>query len=134
MAARILRWLLFLPGGDRERGLREMVGARANGQLLQGEADFQLHTLYLWYEKKPTEALKLLEALDAKYPANPVFRQRIAELLSGYLHDHAASADSWRDLVARARARTVYSASAIETRARRGLDAELRAREPHPTR
>lgn len=127
MAAKILRWLLLLPGGDRDRGLREMLEAREHGRLLQGEADFQIHILYLWYEQKPTEALRLLERLDAKYPANPVFRQRIAEIFSLYLHDHAASADAWRNLLARARSQRVYAAAAVAVRAQRGLDAERRA-------
>ena len=52
-AARMLRWLLFLPGGDRVEGLREMLQARDHGELLSGEADYQLHFVYLWYEQKP---------------------------------------------------------------------------------
>src|SRR5204863_237504 len=51
-AAKLLRWLLFLPGGDQAKGLREMLQARDKGELLRGEADFQLHVVYLWYEHK----------------------------------------------------------------------------------
>jgi hypothetical protein len=51
-AARMLRWLLLLPGGDREQGLQEMLRARNGGQLLRSEADYQLHLVYLWYEKQ----------------------------------------------------------------------------------
>jgi hypothetical protein len=42
VAARMLRWLLFLPGGDRVAGLREMLQAREHGELARGESDFQL--------------------------------------------------------------------------------------------
>lgn len=129
VAAKILRWLLFLPGGDRERGLQEMLQARERGQLLQGEADFQLHLAYLWYEQKPAAALKLLEQLDARYPTNPLFRERIADVFSVYFSDHAASADAWRNLLVRARAGRVYAASAAEARALRGLAAEQSALE-----
>ena len=45
--ARFLRTLLLLPGGNREEGLREMLRARNKGRLLQGEADYQLHIIYL---------------------------------------------------------------------------------------
>ena len=48
--------------------------------LLRGEADYQLHLIYLWYEQKPARALELLEGLDARYPTNPLFLQRIAEV------------------------------------------------------
>jgi tetratricopeptide (TPR) repeat protein len=126
-AAKVLRWLLFLPGGNREMGLREMLQARDKGDLLRGEADFQLHVVYLWYERKTEEALNLLARLDASYPHNPLFLQLIAEIRDKYLHDHAGSATAWRSLVARAVAGTVYSARTTEVRARLGLASELSA-------
>jgi tetratricopeptide (TPR) repeat protein len=124
-AAKVLRWLLFLPGGNREMGLREMLQARDKGELLRGEADFQLHIVYLWYEHDTAEALKLLERLDARYSHNPIFLQLIAEVRNTYLHDHVASANAWRSLLARALAGTVYSARTTEVRARLGLASEL---------
>jgi tetratricopeptide (TPR) repeat protein len=126
-AAKLLRWLLFLPGGNREMGLREMQQARDKGELLRGEADFQLHVVYLWYERRTGDALNLLERLDARYPNNPLFLQMIAEIRDTYLHDHAASAAAWRSLLARAAAGTVYSAPTTEIRARLGLASQLAA-------
>jgi tetratricopeptide (TPR) repeat protein len=104
-ALKMLRWLLLLPGGDREQGLREMQQARDGGTLLRGEADYQLHWIYLWYEHQPQRALALLQSLDARYPSNPVFLQRIAEVQEEYFHDHRASAEAWQMLIARIRAR-----------------------------
>jgi tetratricopeptide (TPR) repeat protein len=104
-ALKMLRWLLLLPGGDRAQGLREMLQARNAGELLRGEADYQLHWLYFWYEEKPAAGLALLERLDRQYPSNPLFLQRIAEVQHEYFHDHAASAASWEALIARARDR-----------------------------
>jgi hypothetical protein len=124
-AAKILRFLLLLPGGDRVKGLQEMQQARAEGQLLRGEADYQLHLIYLWYEQKIPQALDLLKGLDAEHPTNPLFMQRIAEVRSAYLHDPAASAEAWRALLARARARTVYTPELADVRARLGLANEL---------
>jgi tetratricopeptide (TPR) repeat protein len=103
-ALKFLRWLLLLPGGDREQGLREMLQGRNRGELLRGEADYQLHFVYLWYEHDSGRALQLLRALDRRYPSNPVFLQRIAEVQHEYLHDHAASAAAWQQLIARERA------------------------------
>lgn len=103
-ALKVLRWLLLLPGGDREQGLREMLQAREQGSLLRGEADYQLHWIYLWYEHRPERALQLLRSLDARYPSNPVFLQRIGEVQHEYFHDHRASAGAWERLVARMRA------------------------------
>jgi len=127
MYARLLRWLMLLPGGDRARGLREMMQVRERGALLAGEADFQLQQLYLWYERKPREALALLESLDARYPHNPIFLERIAEADDLYLHDTRASANAWETLRDRARHARVAFASLVDARADRKLR-ELAAR------
>jgi len=123
-AAKFLRMLLFLPGGNREQGLREMRQARDRGVLVSGEADFQLHWLYVWYEQAPATAIELLRGLDARYPTNPVFLQRIAEISRDDLHDHQASAATWQALLARARAGAVERAPLAEVRARIGLARE----------
>ena len=123
-ALKVLRFLLLLPGGDRVQGMQEMLRAREHGDLLRGEADFQMHWLYLWYEQQPTRALDLLQALDRQYPTNPLFLQRIADVQHTYFHDHAASARSWQMLLDRAAASTVAFAAIADARARIGLAAE----------
>jgi tetratricopeptide (TPR) repeat protein len=126
-AAKVLQWLLFLPGGDRTKGMQEMLRAREHGQLLKGEADYQLHLIYLWYEHKPAEALELLKGLEERYPANPLFLQRIAEVQHEYVHDEPASAAAWRKLLQRARSGEVSVPRLAETYARLGLATELDA-------
>ncbi len=116
-AAKLLRWLLFLPGGDRVNGLQEMLRARNGGELLRGEADYQLQIIYVWYEHEPGRAIDLLTSLDARYPANPLFLQRIAETYDTYLHDARASAAAWKTLVDRARDNRVYDAPGTAMRA-----------------
>jgi tetratricopeptide (TPR) repeat protein len=121
--ARMLRWLLLLPGGDRVAGLQEMLRARERAAILRGEADFQLHLIFLWYERRPQEAIALLESLDARYPFNPLFLERIAEAYAVQLHDRDASAAAWSRLRDRARAGGVFDAERVERRA----DEKLRA-------
>ncbi|HEX7606062.1 MAG TPA: tetratricopeptide repeat protein [Usitatibacter sp.] len=126
-AAKILRFLLLLPGGDRVEGLREMRRARERGELFTGEADYQLHLLYLWYEQKPAEARDLLRDLDKRYPTNPLFLEHLALVEDEYFHDQPASAARWRELADRARAGRVSDAPAAEARARLGLARALDA-------
>jgi tetratricopeptide (TPR) repeat protein len=126
-AAQLVRMLLLLPGGDRVKGLQEMSQARDLGQLLRGEADYQLHFIYLWYEKKAGLALDLLKGLDARYPSNPLFLQEIAKLHADTLGHHDASAAAWRTLLTRAQKGTVHRARLAEVRARLGLAAALDA-------
>jgi tetratricopeptide (TPR) repeat protein len=126
-AAKVLRFLLLLPGGDRELGLKEMLQAREHGELLRGEADYQLQIVYLWYEQQPGKAIEILERLDARYTSNPLFLRQIAEIRDTYFHDHPASAAAWQTLLDRARAGRVHAPAQNDVRARIGLAVELDA-------
>ena len=120
-ALRMLRWLLLLPGGDRVQGLEEMLRARKDGQLLQSEADYQLHLIYLWYEKQPQRALQLLRDLRDRHPRNPLFPQLIADVQDVYLHDLQAGRETWQSLLEAAQARRVAEPEMSEAAARFGL-------------
>jgi tetratricopeptide (TPR) repeat protein len=117
----------LLPGGDRREGLAEMLRARTQGRLLQGEADYQLHIIYLWYENQTERALDLLRDLRKRHSGNPLFLTQIAEIQDVYQHDVMASLDSWRVLLAEARADRVNAADLAEVRARLGLARHLDA-------
>jgi tetratricopeptide (TPR) repeat protein len=124
-AAKMVRWLLALPGGNKTEGMREMLRARQQGELLRDEADYQLHLIYLWYENQPEEALALLRSLAQSHPRNPLFAQQAADLEDVYLHDHAASLASWRALLDAARAHRVTEPAMTEVRARLGMARQL---------
>ncbi len=124
-ALKMLRWLLFLPGGDRVEGLQQMARAREQGQLVRGEADYQLHVIDLWYEKRFDEALDLLRGLRARYPASPLFPQLIAEVEDVYFHDATASLRSWRGLLVSAEQNQVHEPALAVVRARIGIAAQL---------
>jgi tetratricopeptide (TPR) repeat protein len=125
--ARFLRFLLLLPGGNKAEGLREMVAARDHGALLQGEADYQLHWVYFWYEGKPALGLHMLEALHRRYPGNPLFLQRIGEVQVEYFHDPTASLAAWQQLVAGALGGAVREPRLALTRGRLGAAEQLDA-------
>lgn len=111
--AKVFRWLLFLPGGDRVKGLEAIRETSRSGALLRSEADYQLYQINIWYEHRPADAIALLRALDARYPANPLFLQRIAETYDEHLHDARASAAAWQTLIERATHARVYDATRI---------------------
>lgn len=124
-AVKMLRWLLFLPGGDRVQGLQEMLRARNRGALIRDEADYQLHLIDLWYERNAGRALTLLEGLRQRHPGNPHFLELIAEVQDTYQHDRTASLRSWRALLDAARQQKVELADMAETRARLGMALQL---------
>lgn len=125
VAAKMLRWMLLLPGGDREAGLREMLRARGGGQVLRSEADYQLHTVYLWYEKQPERALALARDLHERHPHNPLFAQAVAEVEDVHLSDYAATLRTWTALFEAARARRVAWPEMTEVRARIGMARQM---------
>jgi Tetratricopeptide repeat len=124
-AAKVLRFFLMLPGGDKTEGLAQMLRARNGGRLLQGEADYQLHLIYLWYEHQPARALELLRGLQNHYPGNPLFPALIADVQDTYLHDVTASLDSWRALLELAREQRVNLPALAEAQARLGAARQL---------
>ena len=117
-AAKILRRLFFLAGGDRATGLRELQRARDYGLLTRNESDYQRHLLYLWYEKRPEAALELLRGLQARHPGNSHFAQLAADVEDVYLGDLTASLRSWEAVLAAAREQRVANPRAAEARAR----------------
>ncbi len=126
-AAKLLRFLLLLPGGDRVDGLRDMIAARDHGALIRGEADYQLHWVYFWYEEQPEQGLTLLRSLHERYPGNPLFLERLGEVQVEYFHDPTASLDAWQELVAGAARRAVHEPQLALARGRLGAAEQLDA-------
>jgi tetratricopeptide (TPR) repeat protein len=126
-AARVLRFLLLLPGGDRTGGLKEMEQTRTQGLLLRGEADYQLHLIYLWYERQAMRSLGLVEGLRNRYPHNPVFYARLATVQGDYLKNHQAALQTYRSLFDAARAGRVAALTISEVNARLGMAQEMAA-------
>jgi hypothetical protein len=124
-AFRWLRWLLLLPGGDRRTGLADMLEARDRGQIVGGEADYQLHQIYLWYENRPRDALAIVRGLAHRYPRSPLFPHLEAEILDVYFHDAAASLAASTALLARAEAGAVREPVLASVRSRLNMAAQL---------
>ena len=122
---KMLRWLLLLPGGDREAGLDEMLRARRAGQLVRSEADYQLHVVYLWYEKQPHRAVEILDELAARHPHNPHFAQAAADIVDFYIDDTPASLTRWERLLAAARRGAVAAPQMTEMAARLGVASQF---------
>jgi tetratricopeptide (TPR) repeat protein len=121
VAAKILRWLLLLPGGDREGGLQEVLKAKNGGELLRDEADYQLHLIYLWYEEQPERALDLLASLVTRHPRNPHFLRLLGDVQDYRLRDFDASRRTYEQLLALALAGRVGRPALAEAHARLGV-------------
>jgi tetratricopeptide (TPR) repeat protein len=126
-AARIISMLMFLPGGDRAGGLREMEQTRSKGILLRGEADYQLHLIYLWYERQHSTALRLIDRLRTHYPHNPIFHLRLADVQGNYVRNHQSALQTYRSMLEASRAGRIAMPAISEVSARLGMAQEMDA-------
>ncbi len=78
---KVLRFLIGLPGGNRELGIQQITIAAARGELTRAEAKFYLAKDYTRSnENQFGRALQLFAELSNKYPANPFWRLMVASV------------------------------------------------------
>jgi len=73
-AARVLRFFMGIPGGNKQEGIRQLERAIAEGVLTPAEARFYLAINLHNYDQKYGQALQIAEGLAEKYPSNPLFQ------------------------------------------------------------
>ena len=71
--AKVLRFLMGIPGGDKRDGLRQLRTAASQGSLTRVEATFYLAKNLRIYEHDYSGAVNLMAGLVTEYPRNPVF-------------------------------------------------------------
>jgi hypothetical protein len=67
--------MLFLPGGDKKKGLEQLELAATKARYAKVEAMYFLLQTYFAYEKQYVRALELARELHARYPRNPLFHR-----------------------------------------------------------
>ncbi|HWP84064.1 MAG TPA: hypothetical protein VNN17_02650 [Terriglobia bacterium] len=76
---KLFRFFLFLPGGDRQRGLAQLQRAGRAAELVGPEANYELAKIYSLRENRPAEALELFRNLADQYPGNAFFALATAQ-------------------------------------------------------
>ncbi len=76
--ARIIRFFMGLPGGDKKDGMKQLELAAAKGRLISVEAEFYLAKNLRNYDREYARSTTLFQKLVASYPANPLFRIMLA--------------------------------------------------------
>ena len=103
---KFLRVLVFLPGGDRKEGLKQLILAYEKGGISQGEAGKTLAVIYTYYEKKFEDGKRMCEDLLVRYPQ--CYDVGLYKGINLYfLKDYEASVSWFEDLRARIQ---IYSA------------------------
>jgi tetratricopeptide (TPR) repeat protein len=77
---KVLRWMMGVPGGNRELGIQQLERGMKDGQLTAVEARFYLATSLRTYDHDYQRALTIAWPLAAQYHGNPIFLLLIGNL------------------------------------------------------
>jgi hypothetical protein len=71
--AKVLRFFMGIPGGDKRVGLRQLETAATKGELTQAEARFNMAKSLRNYDRDDVRAARAAAPLIAEYPENATF-------------------------------------------------------------
>jgi tetratricopeptide (TPR) repeat protein len=86
--AKVLKTLLFLPGGNKEKGLEYLKTASKKSVYFGAEAELILAQFYADFEDRPQDAVQIVDRFHAKYPKNAWYHYWLATLVLDELHDY----------------------------------------------
>jgi cytochrome c-type biogenesis protein CcmH/NrfG len=71
--AKVLRFFMGIPGGNKHEGIRQLEIAVSKGELTAVEARFYLAKNLRNYDHQYARAAALMQPLVAQHPQNPIF-------------------------------------------------------------
>jgi tetratricopeptide (TPR) repeat protein len=78
---KMLRFLILLPGGNRELGLQQLQTAAEKGEITKGEAQFHLaKNLSRNNERQYQKSLEIFQAMTREYPDNPLWKLQVGSV------------------------------------------------------
>ncbi|HSZ18447.1 MAG TPA: hypothetical protein VK770_01575 [Candidatus Acidoferrum sp.] len=89
--AKVLRFFMGIPGGDKRVGLRQLEIASSKGELTQVEARFNMAKNLRNYDLEFARALAAASPLTAEFPENPVFQLVVGDIDAKLGHDDEAA-------------------------------------------
>lgn len=90
--AKMLRFFMGIPGGNKKEGVRQLELAMNKGELTAVEARFYLAKNLRNYDQKYQRSVELFAPLVERYPRNPLFRLLLGDLHAKLKHKDEAAA------------------------------------------
>ncbi len=90
--ARVLRFFMGIPGGDKRVGIQQLRTAMEQGELTSVEARFYLAKNLRTYDFQYAQAADVLAPLVREYPENPVFLLLLGNLDAELARNESAAA------------------------------------------
>lgn len=78
--ARILRFFMGIPGGDKQVGIAQLENAMERGEITAVDARFYLSKNLRTYDQQYERAAVVLEPLTVRYPHNAIFALMLGNL------------------------------------------------------
>ncbi|MGA8870089.1 MAG: hypothetical protein WA434_05380 [Candidatus Acidiferrales bacterium] len=97
--AKMLRFFMGIPGGNKEEGIRQMQVGIDHGVMLAVDSRFYLAKNFRTYDRRYDDALTTAEPLVTRYPHNPIFLLLVGNLNAELGHNDKA-AEYFRDVLA----------------------------------
>ena len=90
--AKILRFFMGIPGGDKRVGLQQLETASTRGELVQIEARYNMAKNLRNYDRNYARAQQAAAPLLAAYPENPIFLLLVGDIEEKLGHNDVAAA------------------------------------------
>ncbi|HEX9186477.1 MAG TPA: hypothetical protein VGB87_05370, partial [Vicinamibacteria bacterium] len=98
---KLVAFLLRIPGGDRERGIRAIARVARGGSLFHDdEARVQMYDIHSYFEQRPDRAVHWIRQMRRLHPGWPIWGLKLAQLLGEPMGLWAESAAVSREIVA----------------------------------
>ncbi len=94
--------LLFIPSGDKNKGIQQLIAASEKGKYASTEASYFLMQIYYFYERDYQKVLELALKLTRRYPNNMVFHRYLGRAYAAIGNWPMAEA-VFKEIVARCR-------------------------------
>jgi hypothetical protein len=89
--AKVLRFIMGIPGGDKRVGLRQLETAAAKGELTQTEARFNMAKNLRNYDRDDARAAAAAAPLVSEFPQNPLFLLLSGDIAAKLGHNDEAA-------------------------------------------
>jgi tetratricopeptide (TPR) repeat protein len=97
--AKVLKTFLFLPGGDKNKGLSLLKIAGQKSIYFGDEAQLILARFYGDLEDQPSDALRIVQSFRQRFPENAWFHYWQGTLLSDEINDYEQSEKIYEDIL-----------------------------------
>jgi tetratricopeptide (TPR) repeat protein len=97
--AKVLKFFLFLPSGNKEDGLAQLKLAGQKSTYFAAESQLILARFYADHEERPAEAIRIVQTFHANHPDNAWFHYWLGTLYSDEMNDYNQAGKIYSEVI-----------------------------------